>query len=448
MDSLAGFSVERALPALQATLHAVAIVCIALVLWVVMAPAPRGTMRLAIAPNGSSDRPPSQLLKSAAETLDVALAGVPDARLRATLRALRGSGHVVRLFAPRPLPALAAAAEEEWRATSGTRIQLVSSDSAMASLSDLAGGIDSVYVGAAGLQPRSGPLQGAFAIDAGAARASVAPIVAGAPVTARVLVLGDATWESRFLIASLEEAGWPVDVGLSLSPRVTITQGVPQLPSRARHALVVLLPGASPLVVSRLPAFVRDGGGLVIVGEASRIPALAPLRAGSPGESTAGELGAEASGTPRDGLELVPIASLAAGSVVLEARDGVAAVAARRLGAGRVVQVGYANSWLWRMAGGDDAPIAHRRWWTSLLSSVVPLSAPVSRVATAAESDTLTAAPVAALASALELPTMRDAVVTSSRRDFRTSLDLRWLLCAALVSLGASWILRRWRGFV
>jgi len=78
----------------------------------------------------------------------------------------------------------------------------------------------------------------------------------------------------------------------------------------------------------------------------------------------------------------------------------------------------------------------------------VPLSAPVSRIMTAAESDTLTAAPVAALASALGLPTVRDAGVTSSRRDVRASLDLRWLLCAGLVSLVASWVLRRWRGLV
>jgi len=445
---MTGIAAERALPIIQGVLHAVAIVCMALVLWVVTAPAARGTLRLAVAPNGSIDLPPSVLLRSAAETLDVALAGVPDARLRATLRALRGSGHLVRLFAPRPLPALATAAEEEWRATGGTRIQLVSSDSALASLGDAAGLIDSVHIAAAGLQPRSGPLQGALAVDAGAVRAFVAPLVAGAPATARVLVLGDATWESRFLVASLEEAGWPVDAGLTLAPRVTITQGVPPLPSRARHALVVILPGASPVAVSRLPGFVRDGGGLVIVGESSRIPALAPLRAGSPGESIAGELGAEASAAPRRGLDLVPIASQAAGSVVLERRDGVLAVAARRVGAGRVVQVGYANSWLWRMAGGDDAPIAHRRWWTSLLASAVPLSAPVSRIMTAAESDTLTAAPVAALASALGLPTVRDAGVTSSRRDVRASLDLRWLLCAGLVSLVASWVLRRWRGLV
>jgi hypothetical protein len=429
-------------------LHTVALLCMALVLWLLAAPVGRGTLRTVVSPNGATDTPLPVLLRSAAETVDVTLAGVPDARTRATLRALRGSGHVVRLFAPRPLASLATAAEEEWRATGRTRIQVVSSDSSLASLRDAAGLIDSVRVGPAGLQPGSGPVQGAFAIDASTARASVAPLIAGAPAVARVLVLGDATWESRFLVASLEEAGWPVDAGLTLSPRVTITQGSTLEPSRSRHALVVLLPGASAAAVSRLPGFVRDGGGLVIVGESARMPALAPLRAGSPGVLIAGELGAESSGTPRHGLDLVPIAALVAGSVVLETRDGVTAVAARRVGSGRVVQVGYANSWLWRMAGNDDAPVAHRRWWTSLLASVVPLSAPTSRIVTAAESDTLTAAPVAALARAVGLPALRDAGVSSTRRDIRASIDLKWVLVAALLLLVASWVLRRWRGLV
>ncbi len=448
LHSVPGIAWGRALPVVQAVLHTVALVCMALVLWILAAPVGRGTLRVAVSPNGATDTPLLTLLRSAAETVDVTLAGVPDARLRSTLRALRGSGHVVRLFASRPLPSLATAAEEEWRGTGGTRIQLVSGDSSLVSLRDAAGLIDSLRVGPAGLQPRSGPVQGALAIDASTARASVAPLVAGAPVTARVLVLGDATWESRFLVASLEEAGWPVEAGLTLAPRVTITQGTTLLPTHARHAVVVLLPGASAAAVSRLPDFVRDGGGLVIVGESARIPALGPLRAGSPGVSIAGVLGAEASDTPRHGLDLVPIAVLAAGSVILEARDGVTAVAARRVGAGRVVQVGYANSWLWRMGGNDDAPIAHRRWWSSLLASVVSLSAPASRVVTAAESDTLTAAPLAALASAVGLPEPRDANVGSTRRDIRAVIDLRWLLVAALVSLVASWVLRRWRGLV
>jgi hypothetical protein len=112
-----------------------------------------------------------------------------------------------------------------------------------------------------------------------------------------------------------------------------------------------------------------------------------------------------------------------------------------------VVQVGYANSWFWRMAGDDAAPAMHRRWWSSLLASVVSLSAPVPQVTLAADVDTLSAAPVAALARELGLPALRDLIATSQARDVRSSLNLQWLLLAALMSLIVSWTLRRWRGF-
>jgi hypothetical protein len=268
-----------------------------------------------------------------------------------------------------------------------------------------------------------------------------------APVEARVLVLGAATWESRFLIAALEESGWPVDAAVSLSPRVTITQGPARLPSRARHSIVVLLPGAPASAVALLPAFVRSGGGLVIVGEAARAAGLAPLRAGAPGSTLSGEAGAEASDEPRHGLDLVPMATLCDGSVPLESRDGRVAVAARRIGAGRVIQVGYDNSWLWRMGGNDDSPVAHRRWWTALLSGIVAQRAPISRVATTLPFDTLDAAPLAALARDLGLPVIRSASAVSAPSQSPVAvLDPRWLLTLALITLVASWALRRWRG--
>jgi hypothetical protein len=276
----------------------------------------------------------------------------------------------------------------------------------------------------------------------------VAALHATAPREARVLVLGEASWESRFLIAALEEAGWPVDVGVTLSPKVTITQGDTRSPSRSRHAVVIGLPGAPAAAVTALPAFVRAGGGLIIVGEAARIASLASLRAGAPGTTVTGEAGAEASSSPQHGLDLTPIGALTAGTVTLEDRDGRTSVAARRVGAGRVVQVGYENSWLWRMAGNDDAPVAHRRWWTSLVASVVSLRAPAPDFQLDAEHDTLDAAPLAALARDVGLPTIRTGSVTSASHSWIASLDLRWLLAFALLLFVASWTLRRWRGLV
>ncbi len=442
---MGGVSTDRTLQRIGAVLHGVAFTCMALLLWRLLAPVSPTGVASTVTRAGTLDAGLASLLRTPTDTLDVSLSGVPSSHARAALRALKGSGHTVRLSTASPLPALAVVAENEWRALGGTRILVAGTDSLAASVSDGAGALDSLTLATGGSRSQSGPVQGLLRVDAPTVRASATSLAAGSPDAARVLVLGDATWESRFLVSTLEEAGWPVDMAVTLSPRVTISQGATRTPARSRHAIVLLLPGAPASAIAALPQFVRDGGGLVIVGEAARLAGLASLRAGAPGATIVGELGAEASVEPRHGLDLVPVASLAAGSIALESRDGRVAVAARRVGAGRVLQVGYDNSWLWRMAGNDDAPAAHRRWWTALLSSIVPLTMPLTHT-TPAEHDTVDAAPVAALARDLGLPSVRAASLAPVQESWRASLDPRWLLALALLSLVASWTLRRWRG--
>ncbi len=439
-------SVAGTLRAIGAALHLLALTCVALLLWHSLAPTASDQGSATVGATGTLDTPLATLIRAREETLTVTLAGVPDASTRAALRAVRGSGHVLRLTTPRVLPATAIAVEDEWRTLGGTQIRAVSSDSMAASFTDAAGLLDTLRLGAAGVRTRSGPVLGALQVSSPNTRAGASSLRATLPLTARVLVVGEASWESRFLIAALEEAGWPVDVAVSLSPNVIIQQGSTQTPTIARHAVAIVLPGASSASIGALPAFVRAGGGLIIVGSAARIPGLASLRAGAPSNAITGEAGAEVSAAPRNGLDLDPIGTLASGSVALESRDGRTAVAARRIGAGRVVQVGYENSWLWRMAGNDDAPVAHRRWWTALVSSVVAQRAPVRNVVLDAEHDTLDAAPVAVLARDIGLPTIRNASSSSISRSFIASLDPRWLLALAVLSLVASWTLRRWRG--
>ena len=439
-------SVTGTVRAVGAALHVLAFACMALLLWHLLTPGATDRATATVAADGALDTPLATLIRANAETLTVALAGAPDARARAELRAVRGSGHVVRLTTSRALAATAVAIENEWRALGGTRIQAVGSDSAAAAVSDGAGLLDTLQLGAAGVRTSSGPVQGALRVSSMNGRASASSLRATLPVTARVLVVGEASWESRFLIAALEEAGWPVDVAVSLSPKVTIEQGSTRTPSIARHAVTIVLPGASASAVAALPAFVRAGGGVLIVGDAARMARLSSLRAGAPSSVITGEAGAEASTTPRNGLDLDPVGALNPGSVALEMRNGHTAVAARRVGAGRVVQVGYENSWLWRMAGNDDAPVAHRRWWTALVSSVIAQRAPIRDVMLDDEHDTLDAAPVASLARDIGLPTLRNVATASVSRSFVAALDPRWLLALAVLSLVASWTLRRWRG--
>ena len=438
----------RAARLVGATLHAFAFICMALLLWRSLAPENSRRSLVGVDARGQLDAPLSTLIRSASDTIDVHVQSAPDARARAALRALRASGHVLRISADRMLTPVAVSAEAEWRASGGARVLAVGSDSVTAVLSDAAGVIESTTFSPAGIQSRTGPLQGVLHVDVRSARASVAPLIARAPQSARVLVLGDATWESRFLIAALEEGGWPVDAAVSLSPKVTVTQGSTRVPNRDRHSIVVVLPGATSSAMAALPEFVRSGGGLVIVGAAARSVNLSSLRAGAPGAMMKGEAGAEAGTEPRHGLDLIPVAALADGGVALESRDGRIAVAARRVGAGRVVQIGYDNSWLWRMGGNDDAPIAHRRWWTAILSGVVRQSAPVSTMRLDPEHDTLSAAPIAALARDVGLPVVRASSVDTMSRSFIASFDPRWLLGLAVLSLVATWLLRRWRGLV
>jgi hypothetical protein len=424
-------------------LHALGVSCMLLLAWRLFTPAPDRPVTASVTSAGTIDRSLGELLLAHRDTIDVTLDGLPNARTRAALRAVRGSGHAVRLVTPAAPPALAVAAEREWKASGGTRVQVVSGDTSRQVVADAAGLIDSIAIDSVGLRTRSGPIEGVVTVGA----AAVTPLAASAPDAARVLVIGEATWESRFLIAALEEAGWPVDAAVSLSPRVTVTQGAAPAPNRSRHAIVVVLPGAPSSAFAALPAFVRSGGGLVIVGEAARAAGLGTLRAGTPGVTISGEMGAEASDEPRHGLDLVPISALADGSVALESREGRVAVAARRIGAGRVMQVGYDNSWFWRMGGNDDAPSAHRAWWSTLLSGLVPVRVATVAAAVTPEHDTLDAAPVAAMVRDLGMPTIRTAsTIAASRTSFVASLDPRWLLAGALLSLVASWTLRRWRG--
>jgi hypothetical protein len=439
---------SASLRAINFVLHVVAILSLALLVWSLFTPRAIAPEVVASLSTGALDVPVASLLRSEAESVNVTVAAALSPRARAELRAVRGGGQVVSLSATGALPAFAVSIEDEWRAAGGSRIQLAGDSTLRVSLADAAGLLDSVASTATGLNFRTGPVQGALRVDGSNVHAGASMRSAQLPATSRVLVLGSATWESRFVIAALEESGWPVDVALSLAPRVLIGQGALRTPSRVRHSVVVLLPGAASGAISALPAFVRAGGGLIIVGEAARASNIAMLRAGAPGVTRLGEIGAQASPVPRRGLDVVPLVSLPSGSVALETLSARTTVAARRVGAGRVIQVGYDNSWLWRMAGDDDAPAAHRRWWTSLVSSVVMRTAPIERDRREPEYDTLDAAPIAALARDLGLPQIRATSVAPIRANVITKLDERWLLALAVISLLASWTLRRWRGFV
>lgn len=144
---------------------------------------------------------------------------------------------------------------------------------------------------------------------------------------------------------------------------------------------------------------------------------------------------------PRTALAIGPLRGLTSDAVPLERTpNGEIAAAARRVGNGRVLQVGYGDTWRWRMAGTDEDPVsAYREWWATMVSSV----AYASRTPHAAP-DALEPTPLATLISVLG-----PATPMSSTRVSLLWLDPRWLAWLFVVAPAAlllEWTSRRLRG--
>lgn len=256
----------------------------------------------------------------------------------------------------------------------------------------------------------------------------------------RLLVLGNAGWETKFAVLALEEDGWKVDASMYVAPGVTVTQGAVSQIDTSRYSAVIALDGSAASRAGDIARYVASGGGLVIAGSAASIEGLSALRAGSPGRLEAPEaLSAEAGSTTLSSLPVIPVASLRSDAIALDRRGAAVAVAARRHGAGRVIQTGYLDTWRWRMSGGDKSNDAHRAWWTKAVASAAYAGMGVP-VATAEQ---LSAAPLAHLVESLG-PSTR---VSPQSLTSATGAISLWLLFGLLAaSLLGEWASRRLRG--
>lgn len=187
------------------------------------------------------------------------------------------------------------------------------------------------------------------------------------------LVVAMAGWEGKFIAAALEERGWEVEARFAVAPSGDVEQGAGRIRlDTARYSFVVAVDSVIARYADQLPRYVRQGGGLVVVGEASSVRVLAPLlpaRWGIPTRPT--DFRPENIDDPRRSLAMGDLYRLKDGAMVLETREDDVAVAGWRVGDGRVIQIGYLDTWRWRMAGlADDAVEAHRLWWSALASGV------------------------------------------------------------------------------
>ena len=121
----------------------------------------------------------------------------------------------------------------------------------------------------------------------------------------------------------------------------------------------------------------------------------------------------------------------------LERRRDSPVVVGRRVGAGRVVGIGFDDTWRLRMTPPNEAaPDAHRAWWSALVSGVAH-----SRLAARA-GGVIDEAPLAATVNALGPP-----VNEGELPDPPASLPWDALLAAAAaLALLLEWLSRRLRG--
>ncbi len=199
---------------------------------------------------------------------------------------------------------------------------------------DHVGVIDSVTISQNGLRidiPGAGTGVG---VAAGASTAwAAAP---DSLVFKRLLIEGSAGWETKFTIAALAERGWKIDAITHVAPGIDVREGAPASPDTSRYAAIIAVDSTAVLVARGAASFVKSGGGLVTLRDASGIG-------------------------PRTDA-----------SVVLERRAD-ADVRASRAGNGRVIHVGYKDLWRYRMSDDDSVPdpvAAHRAWLARVVASV------------------------------------------------------------------------------
>lgn len=296
--------------------------------------------------------------------LDVTFDSAPTPATRDWLAALARAGTPVTWRA-RGLAPLAVIAERAPGPDDVVRVSVAAPDDVSVAVGDGGGTIDTVRTRDGGGTVEVPSAWGRVRATLGTWRAEATPPEAIEP--RRVLVLGSAGWESKFVVAALEEAGWMVDASLAVRPDAQVMQGIAGKPDTARHAAVIVLDSISSAMATQVAAYVRSGGGGIIAPGAWDMPAFRDLLPGH--GARAWRVGPA---VVRHTLATLPARSIRVfpSAVVLVRRGSEPVVAARRAGSGRVLQLGILESWRWRMTGPPGAVADHRTWWSHLVASV------------------------------------------------------------------------------
>lgn len=346
-------------------LRAMVIAILAVMLWRSLHPeADGGARNLTAREVGTRKLAEWSVMSSAPSSIQLALDSVPSPIDRAWLSAIVGAG--TRVLWKGDLSPLMVDAQPIPSPTGGTSVRVASSHSPVV-LTDDAGALDTLRATNGGSTIVVDDAVGVIAARTSGAAGST--ISRDSVLLRKVLVLGNAGWETKYIAAALEEAGWKVDAVVRVAPGVQTTQGAAAPIDTSRYSAVIAVDGGAAPYAGGIAEFVRSGGGVVIGPGAAVLDAMSPIRVGAVGRAS--ESRPASTGTvDRATLPVRAIAPLRGDAVTLEARNGAATVAARRVGAGRVLQLGYEDTWRWRMTGGDDAVRDHRQWLSGLVSSV------------------------------------------------------------------------------
>lgn len=359
----------------------------------------------------------------------------------AWLAALHRSGHTVS-WSGAP-PAVAMGVEHLAEPVGGSRIAVAAPSGTRILVRDAEGIIDSIRVARLGASV-IGPdvVDQAVGVGAGQRFGAAAPDSASPRA---VVVVGSASWEGKFIASALEEAGWTVIAHFSVAPNVVVGQApTPQLDT-SRISAVIAVDTTLGSLGPAITRFVRRGGGLVLAGPSGASRSLALIAPGvlgpriRPAPEPAGSIGLGAAG-------FYPVRALAADAVAVDLRNGRVTVAARRVGAGRVVQVGYDDSWRWRMSGPIGSEEAHRAWWSRIVASVayVPDAAVRTPPSTPLMDSSVSIAESAPLARMVDrLGPPRGPVTAGSGS---AQFDQRIFVVCIMLLLLAEWASRRTRG--
>jgi hypothetical protein len=182
---------------------------------------------------------------------------------REWLAALLHTGTRVSWSAPRPLPATAIEVDPVADPRGGTRVRVAAPEGAAVTLRDALGPYGTMSVPPHG-HVAAGVIHGALrSVDAVVAGMPARGVVGDSLTLRRILVLGRAGWESKFIIRALEEEGWQVDAKLRVTPTLSVTQGRPSAPDTAVYAAVVAVDSVGRALAGVTTPYVASGGGLI-----------------------------------------------------------------------------------------------------------------------------------------------------------------------------------------